>query len=53
MCWLAGDDPLKIQALEKMPIIEYFILLDKKINEMKKASANGNRNRPDRVRNKR
>lgn len=53
MCWLAGNDPLKIQALEKMPVIEYFLLLDTKIKEMKKASENGNRNNSHRVRHKR
>lgn len=40
MCWLAGDDPLKIQALEKMPLLEYFLLLDKKLLDIKKASTN-------------
>lgn len=36
MCWLAGDDPVKIQALERMPLLEYLILLDKKIGDTKK-----------------
>jgi hypothetical protein len=40
LCWLAGDDPLKIQALEKMAIIDYFLLLDKKIADVKKHAAN-------------
>lgn len=36
MYWLAGDDPLKIEAFDKMPIIDYFMLLDKKISDTKK-----------------
>lgn len=40
MLWLAGDDPLRIAALEKMGILEYFLLLDKKITDINKANAN-------------
>lgn len=36
MCWLANDDPLKIEAFDKMPMLDYFIMLDKKISDMKK-----------------
>jgi hypothetical protein len=36
MCWLAGNDPLKIQAFDKMPLLDYFIILDRKISETKK-----------------
>lgn len=50
---MAGDDPVKIQALEKMPVLDYFLLLDKKLNEMKKASENAHRNSTHRVRHKR
>jgi len=39
MCWLAGDDPLKVEAFSKMPLIEYFLMLDKKITEVKKQIA--------------
>lgn len=41
-CWLGDDDVIKIKALEKMPLLDYFLLLDKKINEMKKEQ-NGRR----------
>lgn len=37
MCWMGGDDAVKIKALERIPLIEYFLLLDKKLVDMKKA----------------
>jgi hypothetical protein len=53
LCWLADNDPLKIQALEKMPLLDYFLLLDKKLKDLKKASAkNGNRANNNRVHRK-
>jgi hypothetical protein len=39
LCWMATDDPLKIQALEKMPLLEYFLLLDKRLGDIKKQLA--------------
>lgn len=36
MCWLAGNDPLKLQAFEKMPLLEYFLVLDKHISDLNK-----------------
>lgn len=31
LCWLAGDDPVKIEQFQKMPIVDYYAILDKKI----------------------
>ena len=36
MLWAAGDDPIRFDALMRMPLIEYYILLDKKISDVKK-----------------
>lgn len=36
---MAGDDPVSIEAFGKMPMLEYFLLLDKKIREVKKEMA--------------
>lgn len=36
---MAGDDPMKIEAFGKMPLIEYFIILDKRMRETKKEAA--------------
>ncbi len=30
LIWLAGDDPLKIETMERMPIIDYWNLLNRK-----------------------
>ena len=30
MLWLSGDDPLKIETMERMPIIDYWTLLNRK-----------------------
>lgn len=30
MVWLAGDDPMKIEHMERMPIIDYWHLLNRK-----------------------
>ena len=30
MVWLSGDDPMKIEHLERMPIIDYWHLLNRK-----------------------
>jgi hypothetical protein len=30
MAWLAGDDPVRLSAYERMPMVEYYILLNKK-----------------------
>lgn len=38
LCWLAGDDPMKMEGYNKMPLLEYFMLLDKKIAEIRKAN---------------
>ena len=32
--WLAGDDPVKINELDRLSALEYFLLLDKKIAEV-------------------
>lgn len=39
MCWLAGDDPIKIKEFDKMPTLDYFIMLDKKISDGQKELA--------------
>jgi hypothetical protein len=39
MVWLANDDPIRMQAFEQMPMIEYLLLLDKKVGELYKSSA--------------
>lgn len=31
MLWLAGDDVVRLNELGKLSVIEYFLLLDKKI----------------------
>lgn len=33
MMALGDDDPIKIRALEEMPIVDYFMLLDRKLKE--------------------
>lgn len=35
--WMAGDDPLKVEALNKTPVIEYIALLDKRLADAKAA----------------
>lgn len=35
--WMAGDDPIKVEALNKLPVIEYFALLDKRLADAKAA----------------
>jgi hypothetical protein len=51
MCWMAGDDPVRINAYEQMPLIEYWAMLNKRVAEAKqemerakKSSSNGRRN---------
>jgi hypothetical protein len=39
MCWLADNDPMKLEGFNKMPVLEYWFLLDSKIGEQKKAIA--------------
>ncbi len=34
MAWLAGDDPVKLSAYEKMPMVEYYVLLNKKNDDI-------------------
>lgn len=36
---MADDDPVKIEAFGKMSLIEYYMILDKKIGEMKRQAA--------------
>lgn len=36
MKWLADDDPVKIEAFSRMPLIEYWAILDDKIEQIKK-----------------
>jgi hypothetical protein len=33
---MAGDDPVRIQALERMPTLDYFLLIDKRISDIRK-----------------
>lgn len=39
ICWLADNDPGKIDGFSKMPVLEYWSILDNKIAENKKALA--------------
>lgn len=36
MLGLAGDDPTKLDALRRMSLIDYYILLDKRLKEIQK-----------------
>lgn len=36
MNWLADGDVLKMKAISEMPVLDFFIMLDKKISETKK-----------------
>jgi hypothetical protein len=36
MWWVAGDDPVKVDALSKMPLLEYFMVVDKKLGDLKR-----------------
>ena len=38
LVWLAGDDPLKIEHLERMPLIDYWHLLNRKYAAAQKAA---------------
>lgn len=31
LCWMADNDPVKMEVVDKMAVIEFFALLDKKI----------------------
>jgi len=35
---MAGSDPAKIDGFNKMSLIEYFLLLDQKISDVRKAN---------------
>lgn len=39
MCSMAGDDPVKIKEFDKMPLLDYYILLDKRISDNQKELA--------------
>jgi len=39
MHWLAEGDPVKLKAVSEMAGIEFFMLLDKRIAEMKREAA--------------
>jgi hypothetical protein len=39
MVWLAGDDPMKIEHLERMPIIDYWHLLNRKYEQQRRMNA--------------
>jgi len=45
MSWLGDNDPVKIDHISKMPMLDFFIMLNKKIIEtekqIKKAQRNG------------
>lgn len=36
MHWLADGDPVKIKAINDGPVIDFFILLDEKLKQIKK-----------------
>lgn len=36
LVWISGGDPVKIKGFERMPIIDYLLILDKKIGENKR-----------------
>jgi hypothetical protein len=33
LCWVAEYDPIRIRAFEQGPLMEYLLLLDKKISD--------------------
>ena len=39
MVWLSGDDPMKIEHFERMPIIDYWHLLNRKYQANQKMAA--------------
>ena len=40
MLWLSNDDPVKLKELERLPLMEYWFQLTKKIADIKKANSN-------------
>jgi hypothetical protein len=50
MLWLSGEDPVKLDAFTRMPILEYFIMLDTRVKGVKKQiQKNGNKAGNNRV----
>jgi hypothetical protein len=45
LIWLAGDDVMKISELERMPIIDYWHLLDRKYAAAKRLVAELKKNK--------
>jgi len=43
MSWLADNDVLKLKAVSEMPVIDFFIMLNKKIEETEKQIKNANK----------
>lgn len=43
MSWLADNDVIKLKAVSEMPMIDFFIMLNKKIEETEKQIKNRNR----------
>jgi len=39
MVWLSGDDPMKIETMERMPIIDYWHLLNRKYAAQQRMNA--------------
>lgn len=39
LVWLSGDDPVNIEQLERMPIIDYWLLLNRKYAAIEKQAA--------------
>lgn len=37
MWWLAGDDPGRVDSFERMPVLEYYMALDRKMAESESA----------------
>lgn len=36
MHWMAEGDPVRLKVISEMPVVEFYMLLDKKIAEVKK-----------------
>jgi hypothetical protein len=45
MMYLGGDDPVRIEALERYTLLSYWALLDKKRKEIDKAIADMEKNK--------
>jgi hypothetical protein len=41
--WLANEDPIRMQAFEEMPMLEYLMLLNQRIEDLLKESSRSKR----------